>query len=258
MQIKKVKVFRVRNENTEDEDFVAVEEPLEVRTCHEGCQTFAIIMRTPGNDIELTLGFLYSEGVINSIDDVSDISIISENVVEVKLRKPVEVKIRDLIVNSSCGVCGRAFLYTLNILKCNTKIRKDVIFSLPEKLKEHQKIFNLTGGLHAAALFTSSGELTYVYEDVGRHNAVDKLVGRLLIDRKIPASTYIMQVSGRIGYEIVSKGIKAGIPIICGISAPTSLSIEIAEEAGVTLIGFLRGNSFNVYTHKERIVLISK
>ncbi|MBB5253697.1 formate dehydrogenase accessory sulfurtransferase FdhD [Sulfurisphaera ohwakuensis] len=255
MQVKRVKVFKIRNETeVVEDDFVAEEEPLEVRTCYDDCQTFAIIMRTPGNDKELVLGFLYSEGVIDTIDDVSSVSIKSDNVVEVRLNKPLKVKVRDMIVNSSCGVCGRAFLYTLNILKCNTRVSRDVIFSLPEKLKENQEVFKITGGLHAAALFTTSGELNYLYEDVGRHNAVDKLVGRLLLERKIPASNYIMQVSGRLGYEIVSKGIKAGIPIICGISAPTSLAVQIAEEAGVTLIGFLRGNSFNVYTHKERVI----
>ncbi|QIW22932.1 formate dehydrogenase accessory sulfurtransferase FdhD [Sulfolobus sp. S-194] len=255
MQVKRVKVSKIRNETeVVEDDFVAEEEPLEVRTCYNECQTFAIIMRTPGNDKELVLGFLYSEGVIDTIDDVLSVSIKSNNVVEVRLNKPLKVKVRDMIVNSSCGVCGRAFLYTLNILKCNTKVNRDVIFSLPEKLKENQEVFKITGGLHAAALFTISGELNYLYEDVGRHNAVDKLVGRLLLERKIPASNYIMQVSGRLGYEIVSKGIKAGIPIICGISAPTSLAVEIAEEAGVTLIGFLRGNSFNIYTHKERVI----
>ncbi len=114
-------------------------------------------------------------------------------------------------------------------------------------------MFNISGGLHATALFDPHGELLLIYEDVGRHNAVDKVVGKLLLEDKVPASNYIMQVSGRLGYEIVSKGIKAGIPIVCGISAPTSLAIEIAEEAGLTLIGFLRGKSFNIYTHDERI-----
>jgi len=225
-------------------NFVAVEEPLNIRVCFEKCEDFAIIMRTPGHDKELSLGFLYSEGVINSIHDVESIEQVKNNAVEVRLSKPVKVRIRDLIVNSSCGVCGRAFLYTLNILKSDLKVKKELIFSFPEKLREKQSVFNISGGLHATALFDPHGELLLIYEDVGRHNAVDKVVGKLLLEDKVPASNYIMQVSGRLGYEIVSKGIKAGIPIVCGISAPTSLAIEIAEEAGLTLIGFLRGKKF--------------
>ncbi|PVU76403.1 formate dehydrogenase accessory sulfurtransferase FdhD [Sulfolobus islandicus] len=254
MQVKRFNLVRVKeNEEYKDSDFVAVEEPLNIRVCFEKCEDFAIIMRTPGHDKELSLGFLYSEGVINSIHDVESIEQVKNNAVEVRLSKPVKVRIRDLIVNSSCGVCGRAFLYTLNILKSDLKVKKELIFSFPEKLREKQSVFNISGGLHATALFDPHGELLLIYEDVGRHNAVDKLVGKLLLEDKVPASNYIMQVSGRLGYEIVSKGIKAGIPIVCGISAPTSLAIEIAEEAGLTLIGFLRGKSFNIYTHDERI-----
>ncbi|QXJ27773.1 Sulfur carrier protein FdhD [Saccharolobus shibatae B12] len=254
MQVKKFNLVRVKeNEEYKDNDFVAVEEPLNIRVCYEKCEDFAIIMRTPGDDKELSLGFLYSEGVINSIRDVESVEQVKDNVVEVRLNKPVKVRIRDLIVNSSCGVCGRAFLYTLNILKSDLKVKKELIFSFPEKLREKQSVFNVSGGLHATALFDPNGELLLIYEDVGRHNAVDKVIGKLLLEDKVPASNYIMQVSGRLGYEIVSKGIKAGIPIICGISAPTSLAIEIAEEAGLTLIGFLRGKSFNIYTHDERI-----
>lgn len=254
MQVKRFNLVRVKeNEEYKDSDFVAVEEPLNIRVCFEKCEDFAIIMRTPGDDKELSLGFLYSEGVINSIHDVESIEQVKNNAVEVRLSKPVKVRIRDLIVNSSCGVCGRAFLYTLNILKSDLKVKKELIFSFPEKLREKQSVFNISGGLHATALFDPHGELLLIYEDVGRHNAVDKLVGKLLLEDKVPASNYIMQVSGRLGYEIVSKGIKAGIPIVCGISAPTSLAIEIAEEAELTLIGFLRGKSFNIYTHDERI-----
>ncbi|WP_016731815.1 formate dehydrogenase accessory sulfurtransferase FdhD [Saccharolobus islandicus] len=254
MQVKRFSLVRVKeNEEYKDSDFVAVEEPLNIRVCFEKCEDFAIIMRTPGDDKELSLGFLYSEGVINSIHDVESIEQVKNNAVEVRLNKPVKVRIRDLIVNSSCGVCGRAFLYTLNILKSDLKVKKELIFSFPEKLREKQSVFNISGGLHATALFDPHGELLLIYEDVGRHNAVDKVVGKLLLEDKVPASNYIMQVSGRVGYEIVSKGIKAGIPIVCGISAPTSLAIEIAEEAGLTLIGFLRGKSFNIYTHDERI-----
>ena len=254
MQIRGVKLTRVKEDSEyEDEDFVAVEEPLHIRVCVDDCETFAVIMRTPGDDEVLSLGFLFSEGVINHIEDVRKIEKVGENEVEVWLRKRLNVKSRDLIVNSSCGICGRAFLYVISTLKSTMSVSKEVIFSLPEKLRESQRAFSITGGLHAAALFSSNGELIYLFEDVGRHNAVDKVVGRLLMDKRIPLNEGILQVSGRLGYEIVVKGIKAGIPIICGISAPTSLAIELAEGAGVTLIGFLRGRSFNVYSHKERV-----
>ncbi|BCU70142.1 formate dehydrogenase accessory sulfurtransferase FdhD [Stygiolobus caldivivus] len=254
MQVKKVKLTRVKDKDeTVEEDFVTIEEPLHIRVCDENCQTFAIIMRTPGDDKELSIGFLYSEGVIEGLDDIREIEV-RDNTVDVWLNKELKVRARDLIVSSSCGVCGRAFLYMVSIIKSETKVNKELIFSLPEKLKQGQNAFNITGGLHASALFTKNGKLVYIYEDVGRHNAVDKVIGRLILEKKLPADSHIMQVSGRLGYEIVSKAIKAGIPIICGISAPTSLAIDMAEEAGVTLIGFLRGKSFNVYTHKERIV----
>ncbi|MEM3268770.1 MAG: formate dehydrogenase accessory sulfurtransferase FdhD, partial [Metallosphaera sp.] len=137
--------------------------------------------------------------------------------------------------------------------RSDVKIKSDVIFSLPKKLRDGQSAFNVTGGLHAAGLFSTEGEMLYLYEDVGRHNAVDKIVGRLLMRNELPASSTILQVSGRIGYEIVSKAIMAGIPVVSGISAPTSYAIKIAEDSGITLIGFSRGESFNVYAHPERI-----
>ncbi|ABP95478.1 MULTISPECIES: formate dehydrogenase accessory sulfurtransferase FdhD [Metallosphaera] len=253
MQVSKVNLVKVKDGHTEiDEDFVAVEEPLEIVVCNGGCKTFAIVMRTPGNDQELSLGFLYSEGVIDSIEDV--VKVKQElNRVEVYLRDVKKLESRQIVVNSSCGICGRALLYTLDILSTNATVSRDVILSLPEKLRERQSAFNVTGGLHAAGLFTREGELQYLYEDVGRHNAVDKVVGKLLMERKLPANSSVLQVSGRLGYEIVSKAIMAGIPVISGISAPTSYAVRIADNAGATLIGFVRGKSFNVYSHPERI-----
>ncbi|BDC17540.1 formate dehydrogenase accessory sulfurtransferase FdhD [Acidianus sp. HS-5] len=255
MQIKKINLERIREEeNIEGEDYIAVEEPMHLKVCKDSCETFAVVMRTPGNDKELSLGFLYSEGVINGIEDVKKVVERGSNTVEVWVNRLSGVKARDIIVNSSCGVCGRALLYTISILKSNLKVHRKVIFSLPEILRENQNAFNVTGGLHAAALFNSSGKLLKIYEDVGRHNAVDKIVGSLLLEKGVPADECILLVSGRLGYEIVSKGIKAGIPIIAGISAPTSLAVQMAEEARVTLIGFLRGDSFNIYSHTERII----
>lgn len=237
------------------EDYVAVEEPLEIITCIANkCKIFAIIMRTPGDDKELSLGFLYSEGIIDSIDDVNSIEQKGENTVEVHLNKMNKVSARDLVVNSSCGVCGRALLYAVEILNSNTMVKKNLIYLLPEKLKVKQNVFNITGGLHASALFNIDGDLEYFYEDVGRHNAVDKIIGSLLISKSLPADKHILQVSGRVGYEIVVKALKAGIPIVSGISAPTSLAVDLARESGITLIGFLRGKSFNIYSHPERVI----
>ncbi|BCS93781.1 formate dehydrogenase accessory sulfurtransferase FdhD [Metallosphaera javensis (ex Sakai et al. 2022)] len=253
MQVSRVNLVKVRDGHQEvDEDYVAVEEPLDITICNQECRTFAIVMRTPGNDQELSLGFLYSEGVIDSLDDV--IKVKQElNRIEIYLRDVKKIESRQIVVNSSCGVCGRALLYTLDILSTSTTVSRDVIVSLPDKLREKQNVFNVTGGLHAAGLFTRDGELQFLFEDVGRHNAVDKIVGKLIMERKLPASSSILQVSGRLGYEIVSKAIMAGIPVISGISAPTSYAVRIAESSGATLIGFVRGKSFNVYSHPERI-----
>ncbi|AAY79734.1 formate dehydrogenase accessory sulfurtransferase FdhD [Sulfolobus acidocaldarius] len=253
MQIRKVKISKVKDGyRASSEDFVAVEEPLQIFVNEKN---LAIIMRTPGNDLELTLGFLYYEDYINSLRDVEEISMLSDNEIHVRLTNGKFVETRNFVINSSCGICGRGFLNAIELLKSDAKTSNEVIISLPEKLRSNQGVFNITGGLHAAALFTLSGELISIYEDVGRHNAVDKIIGSLIHKRRLPFTEGILQVSGRIGYEIVSKAIKAGIPIISGISAPTSKAIEIAEDAGATLVGFVRGNSFNVYTHPERIDL---
>ncbi|MEM3195275.1 MAG: formate dehydrogenase accessory sulfurtransferase FdhD [Metallosphaera sp.] len=253
MQVEKVNLVKIREgEWTRNEDFVAIEEPLEISTCFRECKTFAIVMRTPGDDLELSLGFLYSEGIIDRYDDVVSVEVRSDTS-QIFLKNENKVKSREIVVNSSCGVCGRALLYALEVLRSDVRIKSDVIFSLPKKLRDGQSAFNVTGGLHAAGLFSTEGEMLYLYEDVGRHNAVDKIVGRLLMRNELPASSTILQVSGRIGYEIVSKAIMAGIPVVSGISAPTSYAIKIAEDSGITLIGFSRGESFNVYAHPERI-----
>ncbi|QKQ99079.1 formate dehydrogenase accessory sulfurtransferase FdhD [Metallosphaera tengchongensis] len=254
MQVDKVKILKVReNGESLEEDYVAVEEPLEIKICEEECRTFAVIMRTPGQDEELSLGFLFSEGVIDNSKDVREITA-GDGEVRVYLTRRAEIEPRHIVVNSSCGVCGRRLLYTLEILKSEVKVEKRAILSFPRKLREYQSAFNVTGGLHAAALLDTSGDLVAISEDVGRHNAVDKVVGSLLREDRLPASQYVLQVSGRVGYEIVSKAVMAGIPIVSGISAPTSYAVEIAKKSGVTLIGFLRDGYFNVYAHGERLI----
>jgi FdhD protein len=254
VNVRVTKVLKVRGEeDREEEDLVAVEEPLEVRVCSKECEPFAVVMRTPGEDEELAVGFLYSEGVIERAEDVIGVKKGGGHV-DVYLRKEVHAKARQLLVSSSCGVCGRSLLYAVDVVKSNAKVRREVLFSLPEKLRRGQDAFNATGGIHASALFTLSGELVYLREDVGRHNAVDKVVGRLLLDGRLPGTSFVLQVSGRVGYEIMVKAVKAGIPVVSGISAPTSYAVELARETGVCLVGFLRGRGFNVYSHPERVV----
>lgn len=258
------------------EDQVAVEEPLEIRLCipkSQGtlCYPISITMRTPGHDFELSVGFLFTEGVIRSPKEISRITYccLAEsteaergNIVNVYLRPGVEVDPerfrRNFYTTSSCGVCGKASIEALQSRKiqpCNKRISlsPETLCTLPYKMQSAQKVFANTGGLHAAGLFNTEGELLCLREDVGRHNAVDKLVGTLLLEGSIGREGDLLLVSGRPSFEIVQKAVCAGIPIVAGISAPSRLAIAVAEEMQVTLIGFLRGNRFKLYTHPDRI-----
>ena len=238
-------------------------------------QTVAVTMRTPGNDFELAAGFLYAEGVINSQEDVERISYCVDpdidaaqqyNIVNMTLRHdfspdltPLE---RHFFTTSSCGVCGKASLEALQMRSCpviqpGPEIRADVLYGLPDTLRSEQGVFQTTGGLHAAALFDTDGQLIVLREDIGRHNAVDKLVGWALMERKLPLSRNILMVSGRSSFEILQKSLAAGIPIVCAVSAPSSLAVDLAREFGITLIGFLRDKRCNVYTSRERVLLPS-
>src|ERR687890_2444108 len=253
-------------------DMLATEEPMEIRLlAGQTKQIVAVTMRTPGSDFELAAGFLYGEGIIDSPDDVLKISYCVDsdldaeqryNIVNVELRGGREYDLRPLerhfYTTSACGVCGKASLEQLELRGCpvmpaGPEVSAEVINTLPEKLREAQGLFDATGGLHAAALFDSKGELLALREDVGRHNATDKLVGWALLEGRLPVSDHIVLVSGRSSFEILQKCLTAGVPVVCAISAPSSLAVDVAREFGMTLVGFLRGGRFNVYAGFERV-----
>jgi FdhD protein len=267
--LRSIAVIRVRDgARTTQQDLAATEEPLEVRL-HD--QPFAVIMRTPGADRELAAGFLLAERVIASADDLGAIAHCTdpaadhpENIVNVLLANGSADAVgallagrRQVTTNSSCGMCGRRTIESLAAdaapLTATWTMPAEVIASLPERLRARQAVFDETGGLHAAGLFARDGNLVDIAEDVGRHNAVDKIVGRMLMRESLPLSEYALCVSGRTSFEIVQKAIFAGIPLVAAVSAPSSLAIELAHDFGVTLIGFIRGDSFNIYAHAERI-----
>jgi FdhD protein len=253
-------------------DQLATEEPLEIRLEAGGqTQTVAVTMRTPGADFELAAGFLYGEGVLSHRDDVSRINYCTDpeidaeqqyNIVTVRLAASRLPDLRSLerhfYTSSACGVCGKATLESLELRGCPVMpdgpvVRRPVIYSLPDKLRSAQGIFESTGGLHAAGLFSADGEPLCVREDVGRHNAVDKLVGWSLLRDELPLRDRVVMVSGRASFEILQKCLVAGAPVVCAVSAPSSLAVAIAREFGMTLVAFLRGERFNVYAGEERI-----
>ena len=278
-----VDVVRVRGAaRATDVDRAATEEPLEIRL--HG-RPFAVIMRTPGADRELAAGFLLSERVITSADALGTIEHCTdrltnpeqrehlenldhpenlENTINVTLAGGLDASLdalmadrRQVTTNSSCGMCGRRTIESLAAdvpaVRASWTARASVIASLPDRLRGRQAIFDQTGGLHAAALCTPEGEVVDVAEDVGRHNAVDKIVGRMLMRDALPLSAFVLCVSGRTSFEIVQKAIVAGIPIVAAVSAPSSLAIDLAQEFGVTLVGFIRGDTFNIYAHAQRV-----
>lgn len=252
-------------------DDLATEEPLEIRLALPGGghRTVAITMRTPGHDFELAAGFLLGEGVarpggIASIAYCTDEDLLPEaryNTVTVRLHGPtpdLPALERHFVTSSACGVCGSAGLDNLRA-RCaplpedGLRITPEVLYGLPEALRRAQGVFGKTGGLHAAGLFTAEGARVVVREDVGRHNAVDKLVGWAGLTERLPLSGHLLMVSGRAGYEIVQKALAADIPTVCAVSAPSSLAVDLAREFGMTLVGFLRGERCNVYAGQERV-----
>jgi len=265
------------HEQQQRDDHLTVEEPFEVRVDH---RSLAVIMRTPGHDRELAMGFLYTERVIHQADDVETIEEATDddglplaNVVNVVLRHREQCETslrvddnqnqpifeRHFAVSASCGLCGKNsiadLMLTVPPLEVDDlRIAASCIYQLSNRLRIGQDIFTYTGGLHAAGLFTSTGELCLLREDVGRHNAVDKIIGHGLLYHTLPYSRHILLVSGRTSLEIIQKALLARIPCIAAISAPSSLAVELAHQSGITLIGFLRNRSMNVYTHPERIV----
>jgi len=256
------KISRIAGERiSSDEDHLAVEEPLEVRL---GRSPLVITMRTPGHDAELAAGFLFTEGIITSPDDIEAIAgpVRSlPNVVSVKLRRGLHFDRNRLKrffhANSSCGLCGKTTLEAIRIktkpISTGLKVSAGLMYSLPGKLRNEQETFDQTGGLHAAAVFDARGDPLFVREDVGRHNAVDKVIGAALLQRKFPLQAHILAVSGRASFEIMQKALIARIPVVAAVSAPSSLAVALARRFNMTLIGFLRGNSCNVYAGPERI-----
>ncbi len=249
------------------DDRLATEEPMEIRVEEPGAEqrSIAVTMRTPGADFELAAGFLLTEGLIERASDVRAVRYCAVpreeqhyNVVSVTLTRALASDPqRNFYATSSCGICGKASLDALDV-RCEhvaegPVVATELITSLPDKLRAAQRVFERTGGLHGAALFDTAGELLLTREDIGRHNAVDKIVGAELLAGRLPASERILLVSGRAGFEIVQKAAVAGIPILAAVSAPSSLAVDAARGFGMTLIGFLRGDRFNVYTGAERI-----
>jgi FdhD protein len=251
-------------------DVAAAEEPLELRL---GGQPFVVIMRTPNADRELATGFLLSEQIVMAPGDVAEMRYCTEvdgrdtaNVLNIWLQGDATARAqraiserRHVTANSACGVCGRRSIEDLlagaRAVHAQAEVKRTVIASLPDALRAAQLTFDRTGGLHAAGLFTTAGDLRRIAEDVGRHNAVDKVIGASLMANEVPLGDTVLFVSGRTSFEIVQKAVVAGIPIVASVSAPSSLAIELARDAGVTLIGFVRGAGFNIYTGRERVAL---
>jgi len=245
-------------------DELTIEEPLEIRI---GSKTLATTMRTPGHDEELAAGFLISEAIIRARDKIARISADGDNRLIVDLADGVKLKLNSTkrfgTISSSCGLCGKTSIDAIRqnfpaIESANVRIDIETLLSLPEKLRQAQSDFARTGGIHAAGIFDVNGELKIAREDIGRHNAVDKAIGRAFLDGRLPLNRHLLLVSGRASFEIVQKALAASIPIVAAVSAPSSLAVDFTRENNQTLIGFLRPPSFNIYSHIERVVLDRK
>jgi FdhD protein len=250
-------------------DRLVTEEPMEIRLHGPGEEpaSVAVTMRTPGSDFELAVGFCLTEGLLADPDDLASAAYClggdgeqQYNVVTVRRRTPAVAGIRDraFVATASCGLCGKAALDDIEqrvtpITASGPVVRASVLVTLPRRLAEHQQVFDATGGLHAAARFDVDGTVVASREDVGRHNALDKLIGHAFLERELPLAAQIVLVSGRVSFELVQKAAMAGVPIVCAVSAPSSLAVHAAERFGVTVVGFLRGDRFNVYSHAERV-----
>ena len=260
-------ITKYRDGHVEDfQDAITVEEPLEIRV--DGTSV-AVVMRTPGDDLDLARGFLLTEGMVKEPSDIFEISQCPSqesetgkgNVVDVLLTNPDTVDLqalsRNVYTSSSCGICGRATLESVfqqfPPIEGAFRIAADVVCTLPDQLREAQRTFAQTGGLHASALVDASGKMLLVREDVGRHNALDKVIGHEWHAGRVPLTDHLLLVSGRISFELMQKALCAGIPFVVGLSAPSSLAIDCAEAGNQCLIGFLRGSSMNVYAHGERL-----
>jgi len=261
-------------QKVERPDLLATEEPMEIRLVYGNTtdrieKKLAVTMRTPGHDFELAIGFLFTEGILKSFSDIKTVEYCQQvkskeeegNVVRVVLNAGVEVELsnieRNFYTTSSCGVCGKssidALKFQCNAISDDFSLASETLLRAPDVMRKEQAVFEHTGGLHAAALFDGSGQLIFLREDIGRHNALDKLIGTALADGLLPLNKYFIMVSGRIGFELVQKSIMAGVPLLGAVGAPSSLAVEVAYEYGITLAGFVRNGSFNVYAGEERI-----
>ena len=273
----KYKVLKYSSNNFEDvEDLVSIEEPLEISLKYKGKnkwieQTLSITMRTPGNDDDLVRGFLFNEQIVKSINDIDSIESYGDKVGQYKIQNKILATLnnsenvniskikRDFLTNSSCGVCGKSSLDALEIIKANKinasepKISKDVIIQSPNILREGQSVFSKTGGIHASGLFNSDGKLIALREDVGRHNALDKLIGCALEKKQFDPKNQFITCSGRLNFELVQKVLMTDIGIMIGVGAPTSLAIDLANKFDITLIGFVKKDSFNIYTNNKKV-----
>jgi FdhD protein len=274
----RARVRVVRDGRVEErEDHLAAEEPLEIRMVAGGRRrTVAVTMRTPGHDFELAAGFLFAEGVVRARDAIRRLTYCVDaatdpeqryNIVNVELATPVLPDLpgldRHFFTTSACGVCGKAGIETLRLRGIappgpGPVVAARVLTRLPDRLRAAQGVFAATGGLHAAALFDARGELVAVREDVGRHNALDKVVGWALLEGRLPLADHIVMVSGRASFELLQKTLAAGAPVFCAVSAPSSLAVQVARAFGMTLVGFLRGERFNVYAGAERLASLDR
>ena len=274
-QVKSVRVKKISNEKQESTpDLLAMEEPLEIRIgfgpLNERQQkSLSVTMRTPGHDFELASGFLFTEGIIQYFDQIESIKYCEdagkqeekENVVRIELKPEVKIDFeilqRHFYTSSSCGVCGKSSIDSVRVacqkLIDQFSISSSVVHKLPEALRKAQQVFEYTGGLHAVGLFNANGELILLREDVGRHNALDKVIGAMLFRKEVPLSNYILLVSGRASFELVQKAALAGTPMLAAVGAPSSLAVDLANEFGMTLLGFVRDNRFNIYSGEQRI-----
>ena len=257
------------------EDFLAIEEPLEIKllygkTANRVLKNLSITMRTPGNDKELAVGFLFTEGIIKTAEDL-DLSFLEKpqfdpNSITIAIKEDVEINWQKLerhfYTTSSCGVCGKSSINAIRTLSDqgdlhvqDWKMKVEKLVALPGLINEQQAVFQTTGGLHASALFSLNNELIALREDVGRHNALDKLIGSCLLQNNMPLSQQVLLLSGRASFELIQKAAMAGIKMVVAVGAPSSLAVNLAQEFGMTLIGFLRDNRFNIYCNSERVII---
>lgn len=266
----KTKVLKYSKEGAKlFEDAIAAEEPLEIKLSYpqngkQHTKNISVTMRTPGNDTELAIGFLFTEGIITQSHQVKNVKTDAlQNSITIEMMDgfdiPLEKLNRHFYTTSSCGVCGKESIEAIKTIKQKAepnpllKVSADVLYTLPEKLNNAQSAFLQTGGIHDSALFNLQGNLIALREDVGRHNALDKLIGSMLMENKIPLSENILLLSGRASFELIQKSVMAGINVVVAIGAPSSLAVDLAKEFNVTLAGFLKYHRFNIYSHAERI-----